>query len=377
MAKRCLAMAAALLTLLLFIPKANAETAGTAKGYVLVEVNTGEVISEANSGVRVHAAGVTKLMSHLIFFEALKTGTVTLGDEVRVSSEAAGKGGTSAFLDAGETQSFEALLQAAIVCSANDATVALAEHVAGSEAAFVEKMNTRAAQLGVEAVFADATGLSSETKLTALEISKIAAELSKYSGFFKYSSIWMYTLVHNSGRETTITNANVLVNDGSGVDGMSTGSTGEAGYSLAATVKSGPARFICVVLGDVNSKSRFSFAKEMLLTAAATYGVKEVARKGEKYKAESVEGGVESEVDLYAKEDLCVLYKKGEESSVEIITEIEKLVAPIEKGRIVGKVIVNTPLGRMSVALAVGDDVRKQSFSTDLSRILEIWLFGK
>lgn len=349
--------------------------ASTAKAYVLLEATTGQVIIENNADEAMHAAGVNKLMSYLLFYEALATGAVKAEDGVKVSADAAKKGGTRVFLDAGSTYSFDTLLKPAIVSSANDATTALAEHIAGTEAAFVEKMNARAGELGLTAKFADATGLAKENSASAKDLAKVAAELSNYSGFFKHSTEWTYTFTHESGRETEVTNANTLIKDGT-CDGMATGSTPESGYSVAASAKTGAARFICIVLGDKDSSSRFSFAREAISYAAATFGVKQIAQEGAKFKTVPVEGGTQAQVDLIAKADLSILYKKGEEANIGTTVEIDELVAPLSTGDVVGKIIVNTTDGETTIALAVAQDVGQKSFMAGIKRIARIWVCG-
>ncbi len=346
----------------------------TAKSYVLMEANTGKIIASKNAAEALHGAGITKLMSFLLFYEAVGSGAVNPDDPVTVSSGAAAKGGTSVFLDAGEVHTFETLLQPAIVCSANDATCTLAEHIAGTEAAFVEKMNARAKEMGLSALFMDCTGLSMASCASAEDYAKIAAALSGYAGFFKYSSVWTYTFTHNSGRDTVVTNANVLIKE-STYDGMSTGSTTESGYSLVASMKSGAARFICVVMGDKDSNSRFQLAREALSYAAATYSIKQIAQEDVKYKSVPISGGVKDTMDIYTKMDLAILYKKGEEEQIITTVEMDELEAPLAKGTIVGRILVTTPSGDFSVALAAGEDVARKTISTEISRILLLWLF--
>ena len=242
------------------VPAAAEEWGDTdAKAYALIEANTGTVIASAGGEEQMPAAGLTKLMSCLLIYEAIDNKTVSVQDSVRISKEAAAQGGTQVFLDAGAEYTIEELLKPMVMSSANDATVALAESVAGSEAAFVQLMNQRASQMELGASFADCTGLSEASTMSALDAARVAAELSKHSAFFKYSSLWLESFTHKSGRETEMSNANRLVREG--CDGMMTGSVGVESYHVAASLASGNARYICVVMGDKSSSDRFKFCK--------------------------------------------------------------------------------------------------------------------
>ena len=372
------AMLLCAILVLVFLPLKTSRAKGlsaTAKAYILMEAETGTVIDAKNEQEALYGAGITKLMSFLLFFEALQNGTVKIDEVISVSQEASSKRGTSAFLDAGETHSFGDLLKAAIVCSANDATCALAERIAGSESAFTEQMNAKAELLGIDAVFADCTGLSTESKASAQAFAIIAAKLSTYNSFFEYSTCWTFTFVHNSGRETEITNGNTLVRNGT-CDGMATGSTAESGYHMVASGKSGPARFIFVILGDKDAASRAAAANQAISQAAAAYGVKQVAQKDAKYRSVPLENTEEGVVDIYPSEDMAILYKKGEENLIRIQVEIEEFQPPLVQGQIVGKIIAETPGGQQSVALEVREEVKVRSIKGGAGRILRIWLFG-
>ncbi len=350
------------------------ETESTAKAYILMEANTRQEIQGQNEESQLPVAGLTKVMSYLLFFEALEKGTIKNTDMVPVSKEAASKGGTRVFLDSGAQYSVETLLKPAIMCSANDAVCALAEKIAGTEAAFTDMMNTRAKELGLGCTFADATGLSPDSTMSARDLGIIASELSQYSGFFKYSSLWLDTFTHESGRTTEMANSNKLVKV-QGFDGMATGSTAQSGYSLVATLKNGSARFICVVIGDQKTDSRFTFAKNSINYAAATYTVKQIAKAGGKVKTVPLAGGGNTAVDLFAKEDLSILLKKGEEAGLEKKVEVNEILPPIAKGTVVGRIIVKTADGaEYSVALAPNADIEELTFSSCLHKILQKWL---
>ena len=344
--------------------------------YVLLEAQSGTIIDANNEETSLYGAGMTKLMSYLLFMEALHSGAVKSDEMVTVSDFAAGKGGTSAFLDPGEKHTFEALLKAAIVCSANDATCALAEHIAGGESAFCEQMNARALELGIDAVFFDCTGISENSLVSAADFAKIAAELSKYPDYFTYSSCWTYTFVHNSGRETEITNANTLIRDNI-CDGMITGSTKESGYHMVASAKSGKARFIVVVMGEKDAAVRAAFAKRKLMEAIGVYDVKQVARKGVKFRTIEIGEGTGVTADVYPAEDLILLYRKGEEQRITVEVEMDVHELPLEAGQIVGRILVNSTEGTNSVALAIEEDIDRNTYWKNCQSILRIWLNEK
>ena len=309
---------------------AEEQFSSTAKAYALIEANTKQIIASERADEKFHAAGLTKLMSYLLFYEALADGKVKSEDSVRVSQEAAKKGGTSVFLDSGASYSFETLLKPAVMCNANDAVTALAEHVGGNEAAFVTMMNERAKELGLSSTFADCTGISPESQTSANDLAVIASELSKYSGFYKYSCIWLETFTHESGRQTEMSNANVLIKNDL-YDGMATGSTPSSGYSAAISAKSGGGRFIAIVIGDKDTSSRFKLAEDLIGYAIASFGVKQIAQQGGKVKTLPIANGNIKEVGVYAKEDLSILYKKGEEGSISTNVQVDDLAAPAAK----------------------------------------------
>lgn len=352
---------------------AEEQFSSTAKAYALIEANTKQIIASERADEKFHAAGLTKLMSYLLFYEALAGGKVKSEDSVRVSQEAAKKGGTSVFLDSGASYSFETLLKPAVMCNANDAVTALAEHVGGNEAAFVTMMNERAKELGLSSTFADCTGISPESQTSANDLAVIASELSKYSGFYKYSCIWLETFTHESGRQTEMSNANVLIKNDL-YDGMATGSTPSSGYSAAISAKSGGGRFIAIVIGDKDTSSRFKLAEDLIGYAIASFGVKQIAQQGGKVKTLPIANGNIKEVGVYAKEDLSILYKKGEEGSISTNVQVDDLAAPLQKGQIVGKIVVSTPQGEISVALAVDQDVAEQTFASGFKRLVQGFL---
>ena len=188
---------------------------------ILVDAGTGQVLAENNADAPYMAAGAIKAMTMLLVFEALDTGHFSLADEIQISQNAASKGGTQAFLEMGDGYKAEDLVRAMCMASANDAAVALAEKIYGSEELFAAKMNERAIELGcTNTVFEDCTGYQGKTKTTARDLALVAAELSKHTQVFSFTSVYMHTLVHSTGRETELVNPNRLVRYYANCDGF-------------------------------------------------------------------------------------------------------------------------------------------------------------
>ena len=377
MKKRILCAAVCLMLIIaVIIPALPAYAEYDAAAVFVTEALTGEAIAEQNADAPLFPAALVKLMSFLLFFEALESGRASESDMVSISPNAASKGGTSVFLDAGTQYPFSDLLQAAIVSSGNDATVALAEHIAGTETAFTELMNRRAAELGLTGHFSDPMGLDNTTAVSARELGRIAAELARQSKFFSYSTVWTYTFNHQSGRQTELTSSNKLVKT-EGYDGMVTGSSRDAGYCLAASLKGGKTRFIAIILGSQSSEKRFDTAREVLGGIAAGYSVYEAARQGAKIKSHPIAGARQETVDICAANDLVLLVKKEQEQGITKNLEIGELSAPLKNGDVVGSMTVTIPDGeKHSIDLIVCEDIEASSLISGIKRLSHMWLFG-
>ena len=347
---------------------------------LLVEPDSGQIVFEKNADEKRAVASVTKIMSILLTIEAVENGRISLTDQVVVSANAAGMGGSQVLLDAGETQTVDILLKSMIVGSANDATVALAEHIAGSVQVFVDRMNQRAAELGMENThFVNTTGLPAEGHYTtARDVARMAIELAGHELYYKYSTIWLDEVVHESGRSTSLTNTNRLIRLYEGCDGLKTGSTNEAGYCMAATAKRGEMRLIAVVLGADTGKERFNIASEMLDYGFANYRRYPVTEKGARVRGElPVTGGSSDQVPLMIDEDLTLLIRRGEEEKVKLQANLpETAAAPINEGDVVGSVDVllgERVVGQVRVVAA--ESVGRQSLLDGFSKMLRNWCF--
>lgn len=349
---------------------------------MLLEPESGQIIFEVNADEKRPVASVVKIMTILLTVEAEEAGRLSLTDPVSISENAAGMGGSQVLLDPGETQTVDTLLKSTIVGSANDAAVALAEHIAGSVPLFVDRMNERASQLGMKDTwFVNATGLPAEGQhTTARDVARMAAELVKHPTYFRYSTVWLDEVVHNSGRTTTLTNTNRLIRLYDGCDGLKTGSTKEAGYCMAATAVRGGMRLIAVVLGAPSGSERFDAAKQMLDYGFAGYRHYPVAEKGARIRGElPVRGGRADSVALELGEDLTLLLKKGEESLVSLEPSLpESIDAPVDRGERVGS--VDVLLGERLVArlpVVAADEVPGQSFWDGWRRVKQNWFYER
>ncbi len=378
--KKILIVMLAVITLCAPLLTVNAEGPEfQAKAWILVDAGSGNVLSENNADEPMECAGVVKTMSMLLIFDAVKAGRISMTEPVTVSDHAASMGGTQVFLDANTSHPVENLLKAMVVCSANDATVALAEKVAGSEDAFVDMMNKEAEVLGLKGRFANATGLGSDKTMTARDVATVCQELAKYDLFYTWSGIYMENYVHPDGRETEMVNQNRLIRFYEGTDGYATGSTPTAGYCLAASVKRSGGRFIFVSLGSANSSTRFDDAKAAFDFAFAGFTAKNIVREGQQLaKNLAVAGGSSPFINVYAADDFSALIEKGKEGSLEKeLVLLENVSAPIEAGQKVGYLRImldGEEIGRVD-AIAK-DNVEVLDFANALGRIIKWWLFS-
>lgn len=304
----------------------------------LIEAKTGKVIYAKNELKASPPASVTKIMTLLLACEALEAGKFKLTDTVTISAHAASMGGSQVFLEEGERMSVEELIKCAVIASANDAAVSLAELCAGSESAFVRKMNQRAAELGLKSTkFENATGLDDTVKehySCAFDIAKMSRELIKHEIITKYSSLWQETIRNG---EFTLTNTNRLVRYYDGCNGLKTGSTDKAGFCVSASAKRGNMQLIAVIMGANTSAERNRAATELLDYGFANYALYE--RGEELIEVAEVLSGVKDSVSLYSS-PFVSLIERSRISSVELVFDIpDKLTAPINKGESIGSII--------------------------------------
>jgi serine-type D-Ala-D-Ala carboxypeptidase (penicillin-binding protein 5/6) len=348
----------------------------TSKAALLIDSDTGTVLYEKNADTKLPVASVTKVMTLLLTFEALEQQKFGLDDTITVSQHAAGMGGSQALLDANGKYKASELIKSIIVASANDSSVAMAEYLYGSESLFVDAMNKRAEELGMENThFVNCTGLPVEGQYTSVaDVSIMSRELIKYPMFYQYSKVWMYEMQHSNGRITQLSNTNKLTRFYDGCDGIKTGSTDEAGFCLTATAKRGDSRFIAVIAGATTSVDRNASISKMLDYAFATY--KNVALFDEGSIVQSnvvVWGGQLSAVNAITMDKISVLVKKGEENKVDKIVEIFQPVhAPVELGAQIGTVKVLKGGQQIAEYPLIADrTVDEAGFWTNIVKILD------
>ena len=322
------------------LPLANAEGLEVAApSAVLMDAATGTVLFEKNAHEKLAPASVTKVMTLLLIMEALDSGQIKWEDRVIASDTAAAKGGSQIYLEAGEQMSVEEMLKSVVVSSANDCATALAEHIAGSEAAFVEKMNARAAELGMENThFVNCTGLddepnASEHLTTAYDIALMSRELLKHEKIKNYTTIWMDTV--RDGR-FGLSNTNKLVRFYEGTTGLKTGYTSAAGHCLSASAKRDGIELIAVVLHCGSSTERFESAKALLNYGFANYALVS-AQTAESLPTVEVKLGKQPLLTPVLQSAAPILIPKDRRSSVtKSITLEESISAPVEAGQQLG-----------------------------------------
>ena len=350
------------------------------KSALLMEASSGQVIFEKNADEKRPVASIVKMMTILMCIEAVESGRVSLSDSVNISKNASGMGGSQALLDTGEVQTLDILLKSAIVASANDAAVAIAEHIYGSEDLFVQEMNRRAKELQMmDTVFKNCTGLpESGQHTTARDVAAMSQALFSKDEYYQYSTVWMDNLDHHDGRVTQLTNTNRLIRLYDGCDGGKTGSTNEAGYCISATAKRSGMRLIAVVLGCDAGKTRFSVAEDMLDYGFANYRVTAVAEKGTRIKGGmKVTGGREQSVPLELNGDLHLLMNKSENADIELIPSLpDSIRAPFEKGYEIGSVdVVRNGRTIAKIPVVTSASVDRERFSDAWRKTWGKWLF--
>ena len=330
---------------LLAVPVSAAAVDVPAKSACLMDIETGTVLSEQNADEMLAPASVTKVMTLLLVMEALDSGKIQLTDTVTTSETAAAKGGSQVFLKVGEQMTVEDMLKSVAVSSANDCACALAEHLCGSEAAFVDQMNARALELGMNNThFVNCTGLdddpnAKEHRTTARDIAIMSRQLLKYHpDITKYTTIWMDTI---RGGTFGLSNTNKLVRFYPGATGLKTGFTSGAGYCLSASAEKEGLGLIAVVMGSETSKNRFNACKALLDYGFANYAV---ARQELPENTHiPVKLGSADTVKAIPAEDSALLVEKSQKNSITTqVTLDETVTAPVSQGQRLGTLTIKS-----------------------------------
>jgi serine-type D-Ala-D-Ala carboxypeptidase (penicillin-binding protein 5/6) len=322
----------------------SVDLAPNAKSAILMDMDTGTVMFEKNANEKLAPASITKVMTMLLIMEAIDRGSLKLTDKVRTSEHAASMGGSQIFLEPGETMSVDEMLKGIAMASGNDACVAMAEHLAGTEQAFVEKMNKRAAELGLKNThFVNTNGLPAESHYSsAADIATISRELLKHEQITKYTGLYQDYLRKSSSKPFWLVNTNKLVRFYPGADGLKTGFTAEAKFCLTATAKKDNMRVIAVVMGEPNSKTRNKEVTQLFDYAFSQYQTHPMYKKGDVITKVKIDKGTSPTLNLVAENHFGVLTKKGEklDSLEKKVVVKQDLHAPIKQGDILGEVII-------------------------------------
>lgn len=349
----------------------------TSKSALLLDYETGTVLYEKNANERLPIASMTKLASLAVVFDAIDKGIIKTGDTVVVSENAAGVGGSSAFLDAGSSYKVLDLIKTIIIASANDSTVALAEYVAGSEELFVSRMNKLCESLGLKNThFVNSTGLPVENHYSsAFDIAAIYKTICNNNIYKKDAKIWMEDFIHPSGRKTGLVNTNRLVKTFDGIEGGKTGYTDSAKFCLTASAKRENLRVIGVIIGANDSKTRFAEMSKLLSFGFANFASKYIVNSDVpvalfKFKSAKLQK------EVYAKNDVIKLVNKIEDKKFTTDYQIyDNLKAPLAAGTVVGKLFVFDENNMVvdEVELVVKENVEAIGFVESLHKLIEVW----
>lgn len=367
-------------------PSCADETTGgillTCPSAILMEASTKSVIYEKAPDERRSPASITKIMTAILIFDAIEAGKISLEDEVVTSAYAKSMGGSQVYLEEGEKQTVDTLIKCIMVSSGNDASVAMAEYIAGSESSFVQMMNERAASLGMENThFEDCCGLTDSDNhyTTARDIALMAQELiTRYPQIKSYTTIWMENITHvtmQGSKEFGLANTNKLLKQYPYTTGLKTGSTNKAKYCVCATANKDGVELIAVIMGCPNYKDRFTEAQSLLQFGYTTCKLYQDENPPELMPI-LVKGGIDKQVPAVYKEKFSWLFVSGEDfSNIEKMLTTNELTAPIEKGEQIGTVtyrLNGKELG--SIGIYAGESVREAKFFDYLLNIALQWM---
>ncbi|MBA4543078.1 MULTISPECIES: D-alanyl-D-alanine carboxypeptidase family protein [Thermoactinomyces] len=358
-----------------FAEGAETDLAPNSLSAVLIDASTGKVLFEKNSHKPLPPASITKLMTMLLVMEAVDEGKISLKDQVRVSEYAASMGGTQIFLEPGEQMSVHDLLKGVAIASANDASVALAEYIGGTEENFVAMMNKRASELGLKNThFQNSNGLPADNHYSsAYDIAIISRELLKHPRITQYTGVYQDYLRQNSKKPFWLVNTNKLVRFYPGLDGLKTGFTSEARFCLSATAQRKHLRVIAVVMGEPDAKTRNKEVSDMLDYAFNRYTSHLLYKKGAVIAEKAIEKGDPGVVRIRANQPFSLLMEKGEKiSDYQQKWEWRKLKAPISKGDVLGKVqFLKDGKVEAELELVSAVDVQKANLWSSLKQVLK------
>lgn len=373
-----------LLLLFISIPLVKAEEtedlAPNAKSAIMIEASTGEILFQKNKDEKLAPASMTKMMSMLLIMEEIENGNLKWNEMITTSEKASSMGGSQIFLKVDEKMTVEDLLKGVAIASGNDAVVALAERVSGSEEQFVKRMNIRAKDLGLKNTnFINATGLTADNHYsTAYDMSLIAKELVKHEKILEFTSTYEDYLRKDTKSPFWLVNTNRLVRFKEGVDGLKTGFTDEAGYCLTATMKKDNMRLITVVMKEENTSKRSADTTKMLDYGFNIYMVQTILDEKTTIEKKKVELGKTLTTEIVPKENITILNKKSEEQkNITYKTNINKIIAPVKKGDKVGTIDIIEDNNIIStIDATVKEDISKANILTIYLRNLKEIISG-
>ncbi len=359
------------------VARAESDVDITSKSACLVDYASGTMLYGHNPKEHLPIASMVKMMTILLTLDEFDKGSLTEETMITTSENASGMGGSQVFIDPYVEYSAGDLLKSVIMASANDASVALAEHISGSEKAFVNKMNQKAKELGMnDTYYVNCTGLPAPEQYScAIDCAVVLKEVAEHELYHKYSTIWMDELIHPSGRKTELVNTNRLIRYYDGCDGGKTGSTNEAGCCLSASAVRNNMRLISVVIGAKNSQTRFNECTKLFNYGFANYESKKIVDSTLPAMSLKVNKGKVDNTDIYANEDYAVVVKKGDAHNYEVTYDSpNKISAPTREGDIVGKAIISKEGSVVKeIDLEVRANIDALSLKDCFDKVVESW----
>ncbi|MGN1001044.1 MAG: D-alanyl-D-alanine carboxypeptidase family protein [Bacilli bacterium] len=348
---------------------------------ILIEASSGEILFEKKKDEKVAVASMTKMVAQIIILENIENGNLSWDEKIKVSSNAAGMGGSQIWLQPGEEMSVRDLMKGITMASANDATVALAERIAGTEEAFVKLMNDKVKELGLKNThFVNPTGLDEENHYSsAYDMAMIARELLNHEQILEFSSVYEDYIRVDTPNKFWLVNTNKLVRFYEGADGLKTGFTDNAKYCMAVTAKRDNMRLIAVVLGEASGKVRNSETMELLDYGFNLYKVDLVKSKTDKVGTLKLDKSIKENVDIFPQRDITILGKKSDVSlNYDIEIKINNNTLPLKKGDVVGKIIIKN--GNKTVReenAIINENIEKMGFFQTLGKTLKDIVTGE
>lgn len=355
----------------------KADAAIESKSACLMDFDSKDVLFEKNSHEHLPVASMVKMMTILLTLENLDEGNISLDDKVLTSEKASGMGGSQVFIDPYEEYILSDLLKSVIMSSANDASVAIAEYISGSENNFVKLMNKRAKELNMnDTNYVNCTGLPApEQYSSAYDSALVLSAVTKFDNYHKFSTIWMDKIVHPSGRVTELVNTNRLVKYYAGCDGGKTGSTNEAGCCLAASAERDGMHLISVIVGAENSKARFNECSSLFNYGFANFENKNLVSVDKSLGLIPVSKGKVESINIYAKESFSAVVRKGENTNYEISLKLPSLVkgGTTTSDKIGNILVLKDGEVIKEIDIVLKENLDKMTYIDSVKKVLEAW----